>query len=175
MKEISTDIKDLLLFEPKKFIDHRGFFSETYNLSMMEKLKNVKFVQDNQSLSKQKYTFRGLHFQKPPYEQGKLIRVLNGKILDIVVDIRKSSSTFGQFRKFELSKDNWLQLYVPPGFAHGFLTLDDNTEVLYKVTNYYSPQNDLGINIFDKSLNIQLPVSKNHIILSDKDLTQPIL
>ena len=95
MKEISTDIKDLLLFEPKKFIDHRGFFSETYNLSMMKKLKNVNFVQDNQSLSKKKYTFRGLHFQKPPYEQGKLIRVLNGKILDIVVDIRKSSSTFG--------------------------------------------------------------------------------
>jgi dTDP-4-dehydrorhamnose 3,5-epimerase len=170
-----TELKGVYLIKPTKHEDHRGFFSETYNQSKMGPLKNIHFVQDNQSLSKDKYVFRGLHFQKPPFAQGKLVRVLKGSILDIVVDIRKSSSTFGKHKIFELNEKDWSQIYVPEGFAHGFLTLVENTEVLYKVTNYYSPKDDLGISVMDPDLDLNLPVSKEKIIFSEKDTKQPSL
>jgi len=171
----TTELEGVYIIEPTKHEDHRGFFSETYNQSNMGPLQDIRFVQDNQSLSKEQYVFRGLHFQKPPFAQGKLVRVLKGRILDIVVDIRKSSSTFGQHKTFELSEQDWKQIYVPEGFAHGFLTLEENTEVLYKVTNYYSPQDDLGISVLDPDLKLQLPIEKEKIIFSEKDTQQPLL
>lgn len=171
----TTKLAGVYIIEPTKHEDHRGFFSETYNQSKMGPLQNIQFVQDNQSLSKEQYVFRGLHFQKPPFAQGKLVRVLKGRILDIVVDIRKSSSSFGQHKTFELSEQDWKQIYVPEGFAHGFLTLEENTEVLYKVTNYYSPQDDLGISVLDLDLKLQLPIEKEKIIFSEKDTQQPLL
>ena len=165
--------KDIFIFKPTKYNDNRGYFAETYNQKKIDKLQNLNFVQDNQSLSLDKYVFRGLHYQSHPFAQDKLVRVLRGAILDVVVDMRKSSKTFGQHDCFEISSENFNQIFVPKGFAHGFLTLEKNTEVFYKVTNYYSPNNDHGINIFDKNLNIRLPVSNNQIILSKKDINQP--
>ena len=169
-----TKFQGVFLIEPQKHGDKRGYFSETFNKKKVDDFKNLEFVQDNQSLSLQKYVFRGLHYQIPPYAQDKLVRVIKGSILDIVLDMRKSSNTFGQHELFEISADKFNQIFVPKGFAHGFLTLEENTETLYKVTNYYSPNHDFGINIQDSDLNIKLPVGFEKIILSDKDKIQPI-
>ena len=140
MKIIHTKFKGVILIEPKKHEDNRGFFSETFNKKKIKEFDNLEFVQDNQSLSLQRNIFRGLHFQIPPFAQDKLVRVIKGSILDFVLDIRKSSKTFGQIESFKLSSENFNQIFIPKGFAHGFLTLEDNTETIYKVTNYYSPE-----------------------------------
>jgi dTDP-4-dehydrorhamnose 3,5-epimerase len=169
MKIRETSLNGVVLIEPVKFGDHRGYFSETFNKKEFEKITKDTFVQDNQSLSAKKNTLRGLHFQTKPYAQDKLVRVLKGSILDIVVDLRKSSSTFLKHEIFEISDENFLQIWVPKGFAHGVLTLEENTVLSYKVTNFYSKENDSGISIFDENLKIKLPVSNNNMILSDKD------
>lgn len=164
-----TSLAGVLIITIQRYQDNRGFFSEMFNKSKINQFKNLEFVQDNYSFSKTKYTFRGLHFQTSPFAQDKLISVLKGSILDIVVDLRTSSKTFGKYETFEISEDSSTQIFIPKGLAHGFLTLTENTEVFYKVTNYYSKQHDSGINIFDEQLNIKLPADKNKIILSDKD------
>lgn len=164
-----TSLNGVVLIEPMKFGDHRGYFSETFNKKEFEKITHDTFVQDNQSLSAKKNTLRGLHFQTKPYAQDKLVRVLKGSILDIVIDLRKSSSTFLKHEIFEISDENFLQIWVPKGFAHGVLTLEENTILSYKVTNFYSKENDSGISIFDENLKIKLPVSNNNLILSEKD------
>jgi dTDP-4-dehydrorhamnose 3,5-epimerase len=165
-----------VLITPKKLGDDRGFFSETYKeRAFSDAVDGARFVQDNQSLSTEFGTIRGLHFQTSPMAQGKLVRVLRGAILDVAVDIRHGSPTYGQHVKVELSATNWSQLWIPVGFAHGFCTLEPNTEVLYKVTEYYSKENDRGIAFDDSALGIDWPVGRDKAILSDKDKIQPRL
>lgn len=172
----TTAIPDVKIVTPKKFGDHRGFFSEVYNRkAFAEAGIALDFVQDNQSLSAQVGTLRGLHFQSPPFAQDKLVRVTHGKILDVAVDIRKSSPTFGQHVAVELSAENWRQLLVPIGFAHAFVTLEPDTEVIYKVTNCYSAANDLGLAWDDPDLGIAWPVPPEGVTLSDKDRKHPRL
>jgi dTDP-4-dehydrorhamnose 3,5-epimerase len=155
---------------PKKIEDQRGFFSEVYRMDIYKDLGiNEGFIQENHSFSKHKYTFRGLHLQKAPYEQAKLIRVVNGSILDIAIDLRLGSPTYLEHRFFDLSAKNFKQLYLPIGFAHGFLTLEDNTEITYKVSNKYEPSSDVTLSIFDKDLGINLPCNLEEMLLSDKD------
>lgn len=169
-----TEIPDVKILKPKKFGDHRGFFSETYNKKILSDLGiDMDFVQDNHSLSVEKGVIRGLHYQTPPFAQDKLVRVVHGAILDVAVDMRKSSPTFGKHITAVISADNWEQILVPAGFAHGFCTLEENTVVIYKVTNYYAPDHDTGIRWNDPELGIDWPVSDNEAILSDKDKTQP--
>ena len=166
----------LKLITPKKFGDDRGFFCETHNASTWEKAGlNYHFVQDNHSLSRDVGTLRGLHFQSAPFAQDKLVRVLRGRILDVAVDLRKSSKTFGQYISVELSYENWKQLFIPMGFAHGFVTLEPNTEVFYKVTNFYSPSHDLGIAWDDPDIGIDWPIKREEVILSQKDQKLPFL
>jgi dTDP-4-dehydrorhamnose 3,5-epimerase len=155
---------------PLKHEDLRGFMSETYQKDALKVLGiNENFVQENHSLSKNKNTFRGLHFQKPPHEQAKLVRVLRGSILDIVVDLRSNSPTYLQHEFITLSADNFKQVYIPAGFAHGFLTLENNCEITYKISNYYNQSSDVSISIFDKDLDIKLPCGRSDIIFSAKD------
>ena len=169
-----TEIPDVKILKPKKFGDHRGFFSETYNKKILSELGiDMDFVQDNHSLSVEKGVIRGLHYQTPPFAQDKLVRVVHGAILDVAVDMRKSSPTFGKHITAVISADNWEQILVPAGFAHGFCTLEENTEVIYKVTNYYAPDHDTGIRWNDPELGIDWPISENEAILSDKDKIQP--
>jgi dTDP-4-dehydrorhamnose 3,5-epimerase len=161
---------------PKKHGDHRGFFSETWKRTeFAEAGIDIDFVQDNHSLSATVGTLRGLHFQSPPFAQDKLVRVSRGRILDVAVDIRVSSPTFGKHVAVELSAENWKQLFVPIGFAHGFVTLEPDTEVQYKVSALYAPENDHGLAFDDPALGIdwQLPVSA--LTLSDKDRKHPRL
>lgn len=147
-------IDGLLLIEPKIFEDDRGYFYETYNDEVFKANEiDVKFVQDNESLSS-RGVLRGLHFQNPPYEQGKLVRVGSGSILDVAVDIRKESKTYGQYESIVLSEKNKLMLWIPPGFAHGFIALEEDTKLLYKCTNVYNKQSESGIIWNDKKLNI---------------------
>ena len=175
MKLIKTEIPEVLVIEPRKFADDRGFFSETYNYrQFLEKEINLNFVQDNHSFSEEKYTLRGLHYQSPPFAQDKLVRVIRGSILDVAVDIRHGSPTFGKSVAIELNSDNWLQLLVPKGFAHGILTLEKNTEIIYKVTDFYSPENDKGIIWNDPTLAINWPVAENMLKMSEKDIKQPL-
>jgi dTDP-4-dehydrorhamnose 3,5-epimerase len=160
----------VLVFRPEKYLDERGFFAETYNLKELKKLGvQTTFVQDNYSFSRSKNVFRGLHFQNAPHAQAKLIRVLSGSILDIVVDLRKESGTYLSHRMFTLSKRNFKQIYIPLGFAHGFLTLSSNTEILYKTSDYYYPDLEKTLSWEDESLNIRLPVKKTDLIISEKD------
>jgi dTDP-4-dehydrorhamnose 3,5-epimerase len=168
MKVIETKIEGLLLIEPRVFSDNRGEFFESFNQRLFQDLTkdHYKFVQDNQSIS-HKGVLRGLHFQNPPFAQGKLVRVATGAVLDIAVDIRKGSPTYGQHESFELSAENNRQLWIPPGFAHGFLTLKNDTVFLYKCTNYYAPGNEGTLKWNDAQLNINWPI-KNPII-SPKD------
>lgn len=174
MEVIDTAIPDVKLLVPKKFGDHRGFFSETYNKQQLaEKRIDLDFVQDNHSLSAERGVVRGLHFQLAPFGQDKLVRVVRGKIFDVAVDLRRSSPTFGRHVTAELSAENWKQLLVPIGFAHGFVTLEANTEVIYKVTNYYSPQHDRGVLWNDPAIGIKWPIAAHEAILSDKDKAQP--
>jgi dTDP-4-dehydrorhamnose 3,5-epimerase len=171
----SLDIPEIKIIRPAKFGDDRGFFSETYNKKVFAAAGlDFDFVQDNQSLSAQPGTIRGLHYQTPPFAQDKLVRVVRGRILDVAVDIRKSSPTFGKWVAAGISAAEWNQILVPAGFAHGICTLEPNTELLYKVTNYYSPANDFGIRWNDETLNIGWPVPESEAILSDKDRRQPL-
>ena len=139
-----TSINDLLIITPNIFKDDRGYFFESYNIEKLSKLIKTDFVQDNESLS-QKNVLRGLHFQNPPFAQAKLIRVVKGSILDVAVDLRKTSPTFGRHFKHILSGENKQQLYIPEGFAHGFLCLEDNTILNYKCSNYYNPESENSI------------------------------
>lgn len=173
MKIEKLAIDGLLLIEPKKIGDARGFFSETFRADKFEALAGpVRFVQDNQSLSAKAGTVRGLHYQKAPRGQGKLVRVLKGAILDVAVDARKGSPTYAQHVAVELSEANWLQLYLPEGFLHGFCTLTDNVEVLYKCTDVYSPEHDAGVRWNDPALGIKWPVAD--ALVSDKDRIAPL-
>lgn len=167
----TTPIAGLLVIKPKVFYDARGYFFEPYNKQRYQEAGIASdFVQDNQSLS-QLGAVRGLHFQAPPFEQGKLVRVVKGAVLDVVVDIRKSSSTYGQHFAVELSEDNMLQFWIPAGFAHGFATLKDNTIFEYKCTNYYNKESEGGILWNDSTLQINWGV--NNPIVSDKDQVLP--
>jgi dTDP-4-dehydrorhamnose 3,5-epimerase len=173
---VSTEIPDVKIVTPRKFGDHRGFFSEVFNArAFREAGIDLDFVQDNHSLSAAAGTLRGLHFQSAPFAQDKLVRVPRGKILDVAVDIRHSSPTYGRHVAVEISAENWRQLLVPIGFAHGFVTLEPETEVIYKVTNYYSAANDLGLAWDDPELGIKWPFPAEKIILSDKDRKHPQL
>ncbi|MCD4510024.1 dTDP-4-dehydrorhamnose 3,5-epimerase [Brucella pseudogrignonensis] len=160
---------------PRKFGDDRGFFSETYNAkSFAEAGIDLTFVQDNHSYSAAKGVVRGLHYQLPPFAQDKLVRVTRGAILDVAVDIRKSSPTFGKWIALEVSAEKWNQILVPKGFAHGFMTLVENTEVIYKVTSYYSPEHDRSIRFDDPAIGIDWPISSSSVQLSDKDQKAPL-
>ena len=154
MEKITVGIEGLLLFNPKVFKDERGEFFETYNYEKYaSQLPNVNFVQDNLSKS-HKNVLRGLHFQLPPFEQGKLVQVIKGRALDVAVDIRKNSKTYGHYFSVELSEINKIQFWIPPGFAHGFLSLEDETLFAYKCTNNYSPGHEKTILWNDPQLNI---------------------
>jgi len=171
----TTPIADLLVIEPKVWADNRGYFYESYNDNLLAEAGiTAKFVQDNQSFS-QRGTLRGLHAQKAPFAQGKLVRVIQGSVLDIAVDIRKDSETFGQYFALELSGTNHKQLWIPPGFLHGFLTLEDNTIFTYKVSNYYDKASEIGVVWDDPQLNIQWSenMDPSALILSEKDLVLP--
>lgn len=176
MEIVSTEIPDVKILTPRKFGDHRGFFSEVYNAHTLKELGIVgDFIQDNHSLSAQKGVLRGLHYQVPPKAQAKLVRVVHGAILDIAVDIRKGSPTFGRHVAAVLSAENWRQIYVPMGFAHGFVTLEPNTEVLYKVTDFYSPKHERGILWNDPALSINWEIEESSAVLSDRDKVHPLL
>ena len=171
-----TAIPAVKIITPKKFGDHRGFFSETWNrAAFAEAGLHLDFVQDNQSLSAQVGTLRGLHFQSAPFAQDKLVRVTKGRILDVAVDLRALSPTFGHHVAVELSAENWRQLLVPIGFAHGFVTLQPDTEVLYKVTAPYGPANDHGVAFDDPALGIDWQLPHGDLVLSDKDRKHPRL
>jgi len=171
-----TAIPAVKIITPKKHGDHRGFFSEVYKQSDMAAAGiDLAFVQDNHSLSAQLGTLRGLHFQSAPFAQDKLVRVTKGRILDVALDIRASSPTFGQHVAVELSAENWRQILVPIGFAHGFVTLEPDTEVLYKVTAPYGPANDHGLAFDDPALGIDWRLPYGELVLSDKDRKHPRL
>jgi dTDP-4-dehydrorhamnose 3,5-epimerase len=169
-------IEDVKIIRPKTFGDDRGFFSETYNKrSFAEAGIDVDFVQDNHAYSAARNTVRGLHFQIPPFAQDKLVRVVRGAILDVAVDLRNGSPTFGHHVKAEISAEQWNQIFVPAGFAHGLRTLETDTEVIYKVSNYYAPQHDKGLLWNDEDLAIDWGITDAHACLSDKDRQQPRL
>ena len=176
VRVIETDIPDVKIIEPPKFGDDRGFFSEVFNRKTLREA-GIEFdpVQDNHSLSASVGTIRGLHFQGPPSAQAKLVRAARGAILDVAVDIRKGSPTYGRHVAIELSAANWRQLLVPKGFAHGFCTLEPDTEVLYKVDAYYNPAVDFGIAWNDPALGIDWGVDLSSVTLSDKDKKHPCL
>lgn len=172
MEVIKTNIPDLYIIKPKVFEDHRGYFFESYNKGLF--LKNgidQNFVQDNESKSS-KGVLRGLHFQKPPFAQGKLVRVMRGSVLDVAVDIRKNSPTYGRWASVELTQDNKWMYWIPPGFAHGFVTLEDNTVFFYKCTNVYNKESEGSILWNDPDLNIDWQIENP--ILSEKDKTGPL-
>ncbi len=174
MNIIKTEIEDLLILEPRVFGDHRGWFTETYSKAKFQELGiNIEFVQDNHSMSAQKGTLRGLHFQTNPKAQSKLVRCTKGKILDVAVDLRKGSSTYKQWVGVELSEGNKKQLLIPKGFAHGFLTLTDDVEVQYKVDEYYAPECDRSIRFNDSEIGVNWGIEDP--ILSEKDLNAPLL
>jgi dTDP-4-dehydrorhamnose 3,5-epimerase len=172
LKLVETKLKDAFIIEPSVHGDHRGYFMESYNKSKFEALGlQFDLIQDNHSLSTEVGILRGLHFQKSPKAQTKIVRVLTGAIYDVVVDLRPDSETFGQWIGVELSEENKRQLVVPKGFGHGFCTIAPNTQVLYKVDEYYSPEHDSGILWNDPDLAIDWPTKEP--ILSDKDRSQP--
>ncbi|MCP1265084.1 dTDP-4-dehydrorhamnose 3,5-epimerase [Aeromonas hydrophila] len=172
MNVIKTAIPDVLIFEPKVFGDERGFFFESFNHRLFEEAVGypVTFVQDNHSKSS-KGVLRGLHYQLPPHAQGKLVRCVAGEVFDVAVDIRKNSPTFGQWVGIHLSAENKCQLWIPEGFAHGFLTLSDTAEFLYKTTNYYHPQSERAILWNDRELCVDWTL--DNVVLSDKDRLAP--
>lgn len=161
---------------PRKIGDHRGFFSETYNAEAFRQVPmGETFVQDNHSLSRAAGTLRGLHFQLPPRGQAKLVRVVRGAIFDVAVDIRKGSPTFGRWVGLRVSADDWNQIFIPKGFAHGFLTLEPDTEVVYKVTDLYSAEHDRSVRFDDPAIGIDWPQVAASIQISDKDRSAPML
>ena len=167
-------IEEVKLLTPKIFRDERGFFSETYNRQVLAAAGiDRTFVQDNQSLARSQGVVRGLHFQIAPHPQGKLVRVIRGAIFDVAVDIRRASPTFGRHASAILSAENWSQLWIPEGFAHAFCTLAPETEVIYKVTDFYAPECDRGLAWDDPDLGIAWPIPAGTVILSDKDRRNP--
>lgn len=175
MKVTETPVEGLLIIEPRLFNDDRGFFYESYNKKKYQEIGiTADFVQDNQSFS-QKGTVRGLHAQAPPFAQGKLVRVIQGRVLDIAVDVRKNSPTYGQHVSVELSGENHLQFWIPEGFVHGFAVLEDNTIFTYKVTNFYDKASELGVIWNDPSLGIGWGLDERDILLSAKDEVLPAL
>ncbi|EBL6518529.1 dTDP-4-dehydrorhamnose 3,5-epimerase [Salmonella enterica subsp. enterica serovar Woodinville] len=175
MNVIKTDIPDVLIFEPKVFSDKRGFFMESFNQKVFEEAvgRKIEFVQDNHSKST-KGVLRGLHYQVEPYAQGKLVRCIAGEVFDVAVDIRKDSETFGKWVGVNISSENKRQLWIPEGFAHGFLVLSDSADFLYKTSNYYSPIHERGIVWNDPTININWPINIDKI-LSEKDTILPKL
>ena len=172
----TLDIPAVKIIRPKKHGDHRGYFSETYNQAAFSGVGiDLTFVQDNQAFSAQKGTVRGLHFQTPPFAQDKLVRVLRGAIFDVAVDLRVGSPTFGQHVSAIISAEEWNQILVPIGFAHGLVTLQPDTEVLYKVTNFYAPDHDEGVLWDDPEIGIDWPIEAADAVLSAKDKVQPKL
>jgi dTDP-4-dehydrorhamnose 3,5-epimerase len=169
-------IPDVKIIRPKRDGDQRGFFSETYSQkAFAEAGIAVEFVQDNHTFSAAKGTLRGLHFQTPPFAQAKLVRVVRGAILDVAVDLRVGSPTYGKHVSMVISAAEWNQVYVPIGFAHGLLTLEPDTEVLYKVSNFYAPAHDKGIRWNDASLEIEWPMSAENLVMSERDKVLPLL
>ncbi|MGO6737437.1 dTDP-4-dehydrorhamnose 3,5-epimerase [Rhizobium ruizarguesonis] len=176
MRIETTAIEGIVAITPPRFGDHRGYFSEVFKDAWFrENVADVTFIQDNESLSAQTGTIRGLHFQIPPFAQGKLVRCLAGRIMDVVVDIREGSPSFGKWLSQELSPENGMQLWVPAGFAHGFATLEPNSVISYKVTAPYSPQHDRGIAWNDPAIGIRWPFDERDMVSSDKDKTLPRL
>lgn len=173
MNVIKTEIPDVLIFEPKVFSDERGFFMESFNQKVFEEAvgRKIEFVQDNHSKST-KGVLRGLHYQVEPYAQGKLVRCIAGEVFDVAVDIRKDSETFGKWVGVNISSENKRQLWIPEGFAHGFLVLSDSADFLYKTSNYYSPIHERGIVWNDPTININWPINIDKI-LSGKDTILP--
>ena len=173
MKATRLAIPEVVLIEPKVFGDARGFFLESFYQQAFNEATgtNFEFVQDNHSRSS-KGVLRGLHYQLPPHAQGKLVRVVRGAVWDVAVDIRRSSPTFGQWVAETLTEDNHKQLWIPPGFAHGFVVLSDSADFLYKTTNYYAPQSDRGILWNDADIGIQWPDLGMNVLLSEKDQKQ---
>lgn len=176
MKVLKTAIEGLLIIEPTVFSDSRGYFFESYNKQRFkdETGLDIDFVQDNESMSSYG-VMRGLHFQRPPFTQSKLVRCVRGKVLDVAVDIRKGSPTYGQHVAVELTEDNHRQFFVPRGFAHGFAVLSETAIFQYKCDNFYAPQTDGGISIQDDTLGIDWQIPMDKAILSDKDLKHPNL
>ncbi|EAA8196162.1 TPA: dTDP-4-dehydrorhamnose 3,5-epimerase [Salmonella enterica] len=173
MNVIKTEIPGVLIFEPKVFSDERGFFMESFNQKVFEEAvgRKIEFVQDNHSKST-KGVLRGLHYQVEPYAQGKLVRCIAGEVFDVAVDIRKDSETFGKWVGVNISSENKRQLWIPEGFAHGFLVLSDSADFLYKTSNYYSPIHERGIVWNDPTININWPINIDKI-LSEKDTILP--
>ncbi|HEY9216133.1 MAG TPA: dTDP-4-dehydrorhamnose 3,5-epimerase [Ancylobacter sp.] len=170
------EISGVFLITAKKIGDQRGFFSETFRADVFAKhVVETPFVQDNHVRSTQRGVVRGLHYQTPPHAQGKLVRCTKGAILDVAVDIRTGSPSYGRHVAVELTADNWRQLWVPPGFAHGYATLEEDCEVIYKVSDYYAPDCDRGIAWDDPALGIDWRIPAADTILSDKDRKQPRL
>ncbi len=175
MEGIKTQIEGVVIIEPRIFKDSRGYFFESYSKREFdEKVRPVDFVQDNESMST-RGVMRGLHFQRPPFTQSKLVRCVSGRVLDVAVDIRKGSPTYGRHVAVELSEENHRQFFVPRGFAHGFAVLSDVAVFQYKCDNYYHPEADGGISIADPSLGIDWHLDPAAAVLSDKDLRHPLL
>lgn len=175
MNVIKTDIEEVVIIEPVLFGDHRGYFMESFSeRDFNSQVREVKFVQDNESKSCYG-VLRGLHFQKPPHAQSKLVRVVKGAVLDVAVDIRKGSPTFGRHVAVELTEDNHRQLFIPRGFAHGFVVLSDEVVFQYKCDNFYSPESEGAISWDDPDLGIDWKVPADKIILSAKDQVHPCL
>lgn len=176
MKIEKTILEEVLVLTPKIFCDERGFFSESYSkIKFLENGMKYDFIQDNHSYNKNKNTFRGLHYQMNPKAQTTIVRVVSGEILDFVIDIRKDSPTYGQYISQVLSDKNHKQLFIPKGFAHGFLTLTDNVNILYKMDELYAPQYDRILNFQDTSIDIKMDVSLENLIIADKDKNAPML
>ena len=174
MKVIDTEIKDVKIIEPRIFEDSRGYFFESFNdLEFINNIGFVDFVQDNESKSSYG-VMRGLHFQKPPHTQAKLVRCVRGAVLDVAVDLRKGSPTYGKHVAVELTEDNHRQLFIPKGFAHGFAVLSDTAIFQYKCDDFYCPELDGGINILDESLGIDWKIPMDKAILSEKDTKHPL-
>lgn len=175
MEVIKTDIAGVVVIEPRLFRDDRGYFFESFSQRVFdEKVRPIEFVQDNESCST-KGVMRGLHFQRPPFAQSKLVRCVKGTVLDVAVDIRKGSPTYGRHVAVELSEENHRQFFIPRGFAHGFAVLSDIAVFQYKCDNYYAPQADGGIAITDESLGIDWRLDLRDVILSEKDTRHPLL
>ena len=175
MNIIQTKIPGLVIIEPKVFKDPRGYFFESFSQREFdEKVRPIRFVQDNESMSSYG-VMRGLHFQAPPFTQSKLVRCVKGKVLDVAVDIRKGSPTYGQHVAVELTEENHRQFFVPRGFAHGFAVLSETAIFQYKCDNFYAPQADGGISILDNSLNIDWQIPMTQALLSEKDTKHPLL
>ena len=173
MNLVKTKLDGLIVLKPTVFKDNRGYFMESYNQKNINKLLgNVNFVQDNESESS-RGVLRGLHFQMPPYTQAKLVRCLKGSVLDVVLDLRKDSKTYGIFETISLTEENKKQLFIPKGFAHGFIVLSKSAILSYKVDNYYNPESESGIIWNDPDLNIDWKINKNEIIVSEKDKNLP--